>query len=58
MYAIGAQQNIAVTAVVASQMAPMAAVLAYFIFGERLGKGQIVGLVVILSGVTVLSFLQ
>ena len=58
MYAIGAQQNIAVTAVVASQMAPMAAVLSYFIFGERLGKGQIVGLVVILSGVTVLSFLQ
>ena len=58
LYAIGAQQNIAVTAVVASQMAPMAAVLAYFIFGERLGKGQIVGLVVILSGVTVLSFLQ
>ena len=58
VYAIGAQESIAITAVVASQMAPIAAVLAYFFFGERMTRGQKVGLVLILSGVIVLSFLQ
>ncbi|MSV52908.1 MAG: EamA family transporter [Actinobacteria bacterium] len=58
MYTIGAAQNLPVTAVLASQMAPLAAILAFFLFRERLGKGQIAGLIIMVGGVTLLALLQ
>lgn len=58
IYTIGAASNLPVTAVLASQMAPLAAVLAFVLFKERLGRGQIVGLVVMMGGMTVLGVLQ
>lgn len=54
-FAIGAQYQVAVTSVLASQFAPIAAVAAYFLFRERLGRLQIAGVVVLVLGVTALT---
>ncbi|HYH92786.1 MAG TPA: EamA family transporter [Candidatus Saccharimonadales bacterium] len=51
----GATQSIAVVAVLGSQFAAIAAVLAYFLFGERLSRTQMIGVVLIVGGVTVLA---
>jgi drug/metabolite transporter (DMT)-like permease len=58
LYSVGAEFNVPVTAVVASQMAPLAAIFAYIVFRERLGRGQIAGIFVIIVGVSALSLLQ
>lgn len=58
LYSIGAEFNVTVTAVVASQMAPLAAVFAYIVFREKLGKGQIAGIFIIILGVSILSLIQ
>lgn len=55
LFAIGAQYQVAVTSVLASQFAPIAAVMAYVLFKERLGRMQITGVAVIVVAVTVLS---
>ena len=57
-FAIGAQYQLAVMSVFASQFAPIAAVAAYFLFRERLGRLQITGVVVIVLGVTALSLVN
>lgn len=57
-FAIGAQYSVAVMSVFASQFAPIAAVAAYFLFKERLGRLQIVGVAVIVLGVTALSLVN
>lgn len=57
-FSIGAQYDVAVTSVLASQFAPLSAVLAYFLFKEKLGRMQIAGVVVILVGVTALSLVS
>jgi drug/metabolite transporter (DMT)-like permease len=57
-YAIGARHGIAVTAVLASQFAAVAAVGAYVLFHERLGALQRVGAVVVLVGVAALTAVQ
>lgn len=54
-FAIGAQYQVAVTSVLASQFAPIAAVAAYLLFKERLGRLQIAGVVVLVVGVTALT---
>lgn len=54
-FAIGAQYQVAVTSVLASQFAPLAAVAAYLLFKERLGRLQIAGVVVLVVGVTALT---
>jgi drug/metabolite transporter (DMT)-like permease len=54
-FAIGAQYQVAVTSVLASQFAPIAAVLAYVLFKERLGRLQITGVAILVLGVTALS---
>jgi drug/metabolite transporter (DMT)-like permease len=54
-FAIGAQYDVAVTSVLASQFAPIAAVLAYVLFKEKLGRVQIAGVAIIVLGVTALS---
>ncbi len=45
-------------AVLGSQFAAIAAVVAFFLFGERLSRLQTVGVVSIVVGVTVLAILQ
>ncbi len=55
LFSIGAQYEVAVTSVLASQFAPIAAVLAYVLFKERLGRMQITGVAVLVVAVTALS---
>jgi drug/metabolite transporter (DMT)-like permease len=56
-YALGARHGIAISAVLASQFAAVAAIGAYFVFGERLGRVQVAGAVMILLGVATLTAL-
>jgi drug/metabolite transporter (DMT)-like permease len=51
----GSRESIAITAVMGSQFAAFAAVAAYFLFGERLGRLQVAGVALIVAGVTVLA---
>jgi drug/metabolite transporter (DMT)-like permease len=55
VFSLGARHNIVITSVLSSQFAPMAAVGAYVLFHERLSRLQIVGVAIIVSGVTALS---
>ena len=51
----GSRESIAITAVMGSQFAALAAVAAFILFGERLGRLQIAGVALIVAGVTVLA---
>jgi uncharacterized membrane protein len=51
----GATDSIAVVAVLGSQFAAIAAVLAFFLFGERLSRVQVIGVALIIAGVTALA---
>jgi multidrug transporter EmrE-like cation transporter len=53
--AFGSRESIAITAVMGSQFAAFAAVAAFLLFGERLARVQLVGVVLIVVGVTVLA---
>ncbi len=57
-YAIGAREGIAISAVLASQFAGLTAVGGYFLFGERITRLQVAGIIVIGVGVAVLTALQ
>jgi drug/metabolite transporter (DMT)-like permease len=57
-FAIGARESAAVTAVLASQFAGIAAVAAWIGFGERLRALQVAGVVVIAVGVALLAAIQ
>lgn len=57
-YAIGAREGIAISAVLASQFAGLAAVGGYFLFGERITRLQVAGVILIGVGVAVLTALQ
>jgi uncharacterized membrane protein len=57
-FAIGARESAAVTAVIASQFAAIAAIFAFVVFGERLTRVQTVGVVAIAIGVAVLAIVQ
>lgn len=57
-YATGSRHGIAVSAVLASQFAALAAVAAFFLFRERLTRLQLAGVVVITVSVATLSALQ
>jgi len=54
-YAVGARHAIAVSAVLASQFAALAAVAAYFLFHERLRPLQVAGVATIAVGVALLT---
>lgn len=56
-YALGARHGIAISAVLASQFAAVAAVAAYFLFHERLRPLQLVGVTTIAVGVALLTAL-
>lgn len=51
----GASENIAIASVLGSQFAAIAAVLAYFLFSERLSRTQVIGVVLIAVGITALA---
>jgi drug/metabolite transporter (DMT)-like permease len=57
-FMLGAREGIAVTAVISSQFAALAAIVAYLAFGERLRRVQVAGVAAILVGVAVLTSLQ
>ena len=57
-YAIGSRHGIAVAAVLASQFAAVAAVVAFALFHERLTRLQLAGVVAIAVGVAAVSALQ
>jgi drug/metabolite transporter (DMT)-like permease len=57
-YTAGSRHGIAVAAVLSSQFAALAGVAAYFLFGERLSRIQLAGVVTVLLGVAVLSALR
>jgi drug/metabolite transporter (DMT)-like permease len=54
-YTFGARQNIAVTAVIASLFASLAAIGAYVLFSERLGRAARIGIVIIAAGTGVVA---
>lgn len=51
----GSAANIPITAVLGSQFAAIAAVFAFLLFRERLSRTQVIGVVLIVGGVTVLA---
>ncbi len=51
----GATFNIAIAAVLGSQFAAIAAVVAFLLFRERLARSQVLGVVLIVAGVTALA---
>jgi len=56
--AVGARDAIAITAVISSQFAAVAVVGAYLLFGERLQRQQVVGIVLIGLGVAGVALLR
>ena len=57
-YAFGARDSTAIAAVLASQFAGIAAIAAYFLFGERLSRLQVAGVATIAIGVGLLAAVQ
>jgi drug/metabolite transporter (DMT)-like permease len=57
-YALGSRSGIAVSAVLASQFAALAALGAYVLFDERLARIQVAGVAAIVAGVAVLTAIQ
>ena len=51
----GSTYSIPISAVLGSQFAAIAAVVAFILFGERLSRTQIIGVVLIVAGVTALA---
>jgi drug/metabolite transporter (DMT)-like permease len=58
LFALGARHGIAVSAVLASQFAALAALAAFVLFHERLARLQLAGVAVIAAGVAMLTALQ
>ena len=52
---LGARLSIAITAVLASQVATFTVLGGRILFGERLGRWQVLGIVIVISGVTGLA---
>jgi drug/metabolite transporter (DMT)-like permease len=57
-YAIGSRDSAPIASVIASQFAGIAAVSAFVLFGERLSKVQVIGVVVIAAGVAALAAIR
>ena len=58
IYVVAASENVAIAAVVSSQFAALAALGGFLLFGERLQRLQLIGVVVVVLGVTALAALQ
>jgi len=57
-YTIGARDQIAVSAVLVSQFATISTIVAWIVFHERLARLQVLGVAVVIVGVTALTVLQ
>jgi drug/metabolite transporter (DMT)-like permease len=57
-FALGARHGVAISAVLASQFAAIAAVVSYVAFHERLARVQVVGVATIVVGVSILAALN
>jgi drug/metabolite transporter (DMT)-like permease len=57
-FALGARHGLAVSAVLASQFAAIAAVVGYLVLRERLARIQVAGVITIVAGVSVLTALH
>jgi drug/metabolite transporter (DMT)-like permease len=57
-FAFAARDSVAIASVLASQFATFAAVLAYLVYRERLGRAQILGVALVVGGVAWLALLQ
>jgi len=57
-FALATRDSIAIASVLASQFATFAAVIAYLVYRERLGRLQILGVALVVGGVTALAFLS
>ena len=57
LFSLGAREGIAVASVLSSMFAPIAAIAAFVVFRERLGRRQIAGIVLIAVGVAALGFI-
>jgi drug/metabolite transporter (DMT)-like permease len=57
-YNWGAQEAIAITAVLATLFAPLSSIAAFIIFRERLATRQVGGIVLVVIGVTILGAVQ
>jgi drug/metabolite transporter (DMT)-like permease len=55
LYVVAAKNGVAAAAVLSSQFAAIAAIAAFFVFGERLQRVQLIGVGMIAVGVTVLA---
>ena len=58
LYVIAARDGVAAAAVLSSQFAAIAAVAAYVVFGERLQRVQVLGVVLVAVGVSVLAVVR
>ena len=58
LFALASRHGVAVSAVLASQFAAISAIIAYFLFRERLERIQIAGVAAIIAGVAALTVLQ
>jgi drug/metabolite transporter (DMT)-like permease len=56
-YTFAARQQLAVAAVLASQYAAITPIAAFFLFGDRLHRHQIIGIALVVAGVVTLSAL-
>ena len=57
-FAFAARESIAVASVLSSMFAPIAAIAAYVVFRERLSRRQVLGIALVVAGVSVLGLLQ
>jgi drug/metabolite transporter (DMT)-like permease len=57
-FAFAARDSVAIASVLASQFATFAAVIAYVVYRERLGRLQILGVALVVGGVTALALLN
>jgi drug/metabolite transporter (DMT)-like permease len=56
-YTFGARHELAVAAVLASQCAAITPIAAFFLFGDRLRRHQVIGIAIVVAGVVTLSAL-
>ena len=56
-FSLGARESAPITSVIASQFAAVAAVTAFFLYGERLTRVQVAGVAIIALGVAILAAL-
>lgn len=56
-YTFGARHELAVAAVIASQCAAITPIAAFFLFGDRLRRHQVLGIAIVVAGVVTLSAL-